>query len=71
MKAKLTQSATGASGGEGARNHIQVIANSGIASVLILLHYWQLKKEGRLESKGLCFNRNKSDVLVVGIVAYA
>lgn len=69
VKAKLTQSATGSSGGEGARNHIQVIANSGVASVLILLHYWQLKKEGRLEGKGLCFQKN-SDVLVVGIVAY-
>ena len=69
MKAKLTQSASGASGGEGPRNHIQVIANSGVASVLILLHYWQLKKEGRLESGGLCFHK-KSDVLVVGIVAY-
>ncbi|KAJ4990015.1 Transmembrane protein 19 [Stagonosporopsis vannaccii] len=69
VKAKLTQSAAGASGGEGARNHIQVIANSGVASVLILLHFWQLKREGRLESKELCFQRNKSDVLVVGIVA--
>ncbi|OSS45721.1 hypothetical protein B5807_09743 [Epicoccum nigrum] len=68
VKAKLTQSANGASGGEGPRNHIQVIANSGVASVLILLHYWQLKKEGRLESKELCFQK-KSDVLVVGIVA--
>lgn len=70
MKARLTQSATGASGGEGARNHIQVIANSGVASVLILLHYWQLRKEGRHESRNLCFQRSKSDVLVVGIVAY-
>ena len=69
MKAKLTQSASGASGGEGPRNHIQVIANSGVASVLILLHYWQLKNEGRLESEALCFQK-KSDVLVVGVVAY-
>ncbi|KAJ4352890.1 hypothetical protein N0V95_003865 [Ascochyta clinopodiicola] len=67
-KAKLTQSANGASGGEGSRNHIQVIANSGVASVLILLHLWQLKKEGRYESGDLCFHK-KSDVLVVGIVA--
>ncbi|KAH6615235.1 integral membrane protein DUF92-domain-containing protein [Boeremia exigua] len=68
VKAKLTQSATGASGGEGTRNHVQVIANSGIASVLILLHYWQLKKEGRFESKDLCFHK-RSDILVVGIIA--
>ncbi|KAF9695903.1 hypothetical protein EKO04_005897 [Ascochyta lentis] len=67
-KAKLTQSANGASGGEGSRNHIQVIANSGVASVLILLHILQLKKEGRYESGDLCFHK-KSDVLVVGIVA--
>jgi uncharacterized protein (TIGR00297 family) len=68
VKAKLTQSANGASGGEGARNHIQVIANSGVASVLILLHLWQLKKEERFENRDLCFHK-KSDILVVGIVA--
>lgn len=68
IKAKLTQSATGASGGEGARNHIQVVANSGIASVLILLHLWQLRKDGRYEDEGLCWTGN-SDVLVTGIVA--
>jgi uncharacterized membrane protein len=70
IKAKLTQSANGASGGEGARSHVQVIANSGIASVLILLHFWELKKSGRYDySKNLCWNR-RSDALVVGIVAY-
>lgn len=69
MKAKLTQSATGAPGGEGSRNHVQVIANSGIASVLILLHFWELKRSGRYDySKDLCWNR-RSDALVVGIVA--
>ncbi|PVI02083.1 UMP1-domain-containing protein [Periconia macrospinosa] len=65
-KAKLTQSATGASGGEGPRNHIQVLANSVVASVLILLHAWQLKKEGSRDDT--CWPRG-SDVLVVGIVA--
>ncbi|EUC28968.1 hypothetical protein COCCADRAFT_29889 [Bipolaris zeicola 26-R-13] len=68
IKAKLTQSATGASGGEGARNHIQVVANSGVASVLILLHLWQLRKDGRYEDEGRCWTGN-SDVLVTGIVA--
>ncbi|KAJ4367646.1 hypothetical protein N0V83_007231 [Neocucurbitaria cava] len=68
IKAKLTQSATGAAGGEGSRNHIQVIANSGIASVLILLHYLQLRKEGRYDKEDLCWSRG-SDALVVGIVA--
>lgn len=70
IKAKLTQSATGASGGEGARNHIQVIANSGVASVLILLHYWHLNKSGRYDySADLCWER-RNDALVVGIVAW-
>jgi hypothetical protein len=70
IKAKLTQSANGASGGEGSRNHIQVIANSGVASVLILLHYWHLKQSGRYDySRNLCWER-RSDVLVIGIVAY-
>jgi hypothetical protein len=68
IKAKLTQSATGASGGEGTRNHVQVIANSGVASVLILLHLWQLKEEGRYVEQDLCWHRG-SDALVVGIVA--
>ncbi|KAI8941333.1 hypothetical protein NX059_002560 [Plenodomus lindquistii] len=68
IKARLTQSAAGASGGEGSRNHIQVIANSGIASVLILLHLWQIKQEGRYDEKGLCWHRG-TDVLIVGAVA--
>lgn len=68
IKAKLTQSATGASGGEGTRNHVQVIANSGVASVLILLHLWQLKEEGRYVDQDLCWHRG-NDALVVGIVA--
>ncbi|KAF2131710.1 UMP1-domain-containing protein [Dothidotthia symphoricarpi CBS 119687] len=67
VKANLTQSANGASGGEGPRNHVQVIANSGVASVLILMHMWQLKKEERLEQT-ICWLKG-SDVLVVGIVA--
>ncbi|KAL6155469.1 hypothetical protein ACJQWK_05054 [Exserohilum turcicum] len=68
VKAKLTQSATGASGGEGARNHVQVFANSGIASVLILIHLWQLKNEGRYEDENLCWS-GRNDVVVIGIVA--
>ncbi|KAL5391938.1 hypothetical protein PMIN06_011056 [Paraphaeosphaeria minitans] len=68
IKAKLTQSADGAAGGEGPRNHIQVLANSLMASILILLHAWQLKKEGTYAKDDLCWRRG-SDVLVVGIVA--
>ncbi|KAF2447767.1 hypothetical protein P171DRAFT_429384 [Karstenula rhodostoma CBS 690.94] len=68
IKAKLTQSADGAAGGEGPRNHIQVLANSLTASILIMLHAWQLKKEGTYAKDDLCWRRG-SDVLVVGIVA--
>lgn len=38
-KAKLTLSSSGASGGEGPRTHIQVLANSACASFLCLLEY--------------------------------
>lgn len=41
-KAHLTQSASGGTGGEGARRSAQVFANSGFACVLILLHAWLL-----------------------------
>ncbi|KAF2018616.1 UMP1-domain-containing protein [Aaosphaeria arxii CBS 175.79] len=68
VKATLTQSATGASGGEGPRNHIQVLANSLIASVLILLHTWQLHKEGTYWNEDLCW-KSGGDVIVIGIVA--
>jgi uncharacterized membrane protein len=38
VKSRLTLSSTG---GEGARTHIQVLANSGVASVLVLLQLWR------------------------------
>ncbi|KAF2217117.1 hypothetical protein CERZMDRAFT_32116 [Cercospora zeae-maydis SCOH1-5] len=41
-KAHLTQSATGGTGGEGARSAIQVVANSGWASLLIAIHAYLL-----------------------------
>ncbi|KAF2869742.1 integral membrane protein DUF92-domain-containing protein [Massariosphaeria phaeospora] len=68
IKAKLTQSATGATGGEGARNHVQVLANSLTASILILLDTWKLAREGSYSNEDSCWRRG-SDVLVVGIVA--
>lgn len=37
-KARLTESSDGSSGGEGPRNWMQVVANGGIASLLIALH---------------------------------
>ncbi|KAF2691163.1 hypothetical protein K458DRAFT_327346 [Lentithecium fluviatile CBS 122367] len=68
IKARLTQSASGATGGEGSRTHVQVLANSLTASVLILLHAWKLRKERSNSKEDLCWPRD-SDVLVVGIVA--
>ncbi|KAJ4301874.1 hypothetical protein N0V90_003970 [Kalmusia sp. IMI 367209] len=68
IKAKLTQSANGAAGGKGPRTHVQVLANSLTASILILLHAWQLHKEGTYAKDDRCW-RQGSDVLVMGIVA--
>lgn len=67
IKAKKTLSATGAEGGEGTRNHIQVLANSGVATVLSIAHASVL---GRT-SAGSCFSFGQSaaDILMVGIVA--
>ncbi|KAL2003229.1 hypothetical protein VTN02DRAFT_4636 [Thermoascus thermophilus] len=69
VKAHLTMSATGAAGGEGARTHVQVLANSIVASVLILLHTKLLL--GRREEEQ-CFSRggDVGDLLTVGIVAH-
>ncbi|KAJ5246406.1 hypothetical protein N7468_001389 [Penicillium chermesinum] len=66
IKARLTLSATGAEGGEGARNHIQVLANSLVATLLIIAHAVVLYR-----SPGdRCFSLgdNAADVLMVGIV---
>ncbi|QDS74156.1 hypothetical protein FKW77_001526 [Venturia effusa] len=72
VKAHLTHSSSGSPGGEGPRSYIQVLANSGVASVLILLHAWSLYKDnGKFDDH--CFRRGAwprtSDVLVAGIVA--
>jgi hypothetical protein len=66
----LTLSATGAEGGEGPRNHIQVLANSIVATVLSVAHAIVLAKTTGAES---CFSlgQNAADILMVGIVAYA
>ncbi|KAL4806277.1 integral membrane protein DUF92-domain-containing protein [Aspergillus unguis] len=69
IKAQLTLSATGSHGGEGARTHIQVLANSIVASVLCLAHAWALKNKSS-DGNG-CFSTGRSadDLLVVGIIA--
>ncbi|OMP88083.1 Transmembrane protein 19 [Diplodia seriata] len=66
VKARLTQSSSGASGGEGARTHVQVLANSLVASALILLHTWQLSHSA--PSSADCW-APASHLPVVGIVA--
>ncbi|KAF2145624.1 uncharacterized protein K452DRAFT_283977 [Aplosporella prunicola CBS 121167] len=68
VKARLTHSSSGSPGGEGPRTHIQVLANSAVASVLILLHAWQLSREPDPVTAAQCWPRG-SDVLIVGIVA--
>lgn len=66
VKARLTQSSSGASGGEGARTHVQVLANSLVASALILLHTWQLSRSAQSDTE--CW-APASHLPVVGIVA--
>ncbi|KAH8676895.1 integral membrane protein DUF92-domain-containing protein [Tricladium varicosporioides] len=73
VKAKLTMSASGHSGGEGARTHVQVLANSIVASILTLLHAYQLRQrvQGKIPTHGSdegCFAW-PGDLLVVGIIA--
>jgi uncharacterized membrane protein len=65
----LTLSATGTEGGEGPRNHIQVLANSIVGTVLSIVHAIVLAKSTGTES---CFSlgQNAADILIVGIVAY-
>lgn len=75
VKAGLTLSAQGSSGGEGPRTHVQVLANSLVASVLSLLHAYQLHQRrealraGGLPDGTLCFSWGRGDLLVLGIVA--
>ncbi|EAW14422.1 DUF92 domain-containing protein [Aspergillus clavatus NRRL 1] len=73
IKAHLTLSATGAEGGEGQRTHIQVLANSLVATVLILAHARALvvSDPASTTTSEPCFSipGRAADVLVVGIVA--
>jgi hypothetical protein len=64
-------SASGAAGGESARTHVQVLANSIVASVLVLLHMWLLSLQPSSSPTSDCFSygADVSDLLVVGIVA--
>ncbi len=75
VKAGLTVSATGSSGGEGPRTHVQVLANSLMASILTLLHAYQLRRRrdavavaGEPPQGTFCYSWG-GDLLVVGIIA--
>ncbi|KAM3503482.1 hypothetical protein MY11210_008696 [Beauveria gryllotalpidicola] len=76
IKAKLTLSATGASGAEGPRTHVQVFANSLVASVFSILHARQLRQRAAAYADPIAANPSGSmcysyggDLLVVGIIA--
>ncbi|KAF4595149.1 DUF92 domain protein [Ophiocordyceps camponoti-floridani] len=76
VKATLTQTSSGSSGGEGPRTHVQVFANSLMASMLSLMHAYQLRSrqaafadaDGRNPQGTKCFSWG-GDVLVIGIIA--
>ncbi|KAK6440752.1 hypothetical protein LTR95_003027 [Oleoguttula sp. CCFEE 5521] len=51
-KARLTQSSTGSSGGEGARSAVQVFCNAGGACVLIVLHAWLASSSPFMSQRG-------------------
>ncbi|PGH07022.1 hypothetical protein GX51_02062 [Blastomyces parvus] len=67
VKSRLTVSSAGSAGGEGPRTHVQVLANSAVASFLILLDLRRLRKENQPVSD--CFPYG-GDLFMVGIVAH-
>ena len=76
VKTRLTASATGHPAGEGARTHIQVLANSVVASILILFHIRQLDSAGSnneelcsIVGSTKCGFAAYADPLIAGIVA--
>ncbi|KOS21566.1 Transmembrane protein 19 [Escovopsis weberi] len=68
VKATLTMHSAGSSGGEGPRTHIQVLANSLVASVLSVLHAYQLSARASKSHDPTCYPWG-GDLLVVGIIA--
>ncbi|KHJ33030.1 putative integral membrane protein duf92 [Erysiphe necator] len=64
LKSKLTIQASGDVGKESSRTHVQVFANSGVASVLSILHTYVLKQRG----ENMCHPWPGS-LLFIGIVA--
>ncbi|EEH47302.2 uncharacterized protein PADG_03400 [Paracoccidioides brasiliensis Pb18] len=66
VKSRLTISSSGSVGGEAPRTHVQVLANSVVASILIFLDTRRLYQLGQVESH--CFP-SRGDILMIGVVA--
>ncbi|EXJ84856.1 hypothetical protein A1O3_05531 [Capronia epimyces CBS 606.96] len=72
VKATLTLSSGGHSGGEGARTSIQVFANSGCASILVLLHVWLYGYGRSVNQTRACFGAEDTkiaDLLLLGVMS--
>ncbi|KIW63998.1 hypothetical protein PV04_08958 [Phialophora macrospora] len=71
VKATLTMSSNGSSGGDGPRTSIQVLANSGCASILCAVHVWLYGIGNTAPS--WCYGASKEDhlrdILLLGIMA--
>ena len=70
VKAKLTHSSTGGSGDPTPRTHVQVLANSAVASVLIAAHWWSLRGRAQKgEMRHACWPWGaEADLAVVGVL---
>ncbi|CAK7264670.1 hypothetical protein SEPCBS57363_001200 [Sporothrix epigloea] len=73
VKAQLTIPAQGptADGGEGPRTHVQVLANSAVASVLTLLHAYQLHQRKQVLLGLQAGNTTTADLMNLGSLCYA
>jgi uncharacterized membrane protein len=74
VKKTLTLSSSGSSGGEGPRTSIQVLANSGCASILCLVHVWLygVNNSRAPNGTGWCFagpGAKTPDLILLGIMA--
>ncbi|KAJ9635718.1 uncharacterized protein PV06_08858 [Exophiala oligosperma] len=70
IKATLTQSSSGSSGGEGPRTSVQVFANSGAATLLVLVHIYLYGLSPT--ATGTCFSSSSSivpDLILLGIMS--
>ena len=63
-KAKLTLSSSGSSGGEGPRTHVQVLANSGVVTLLCLLEFFTRQRDA--ESAACFALRTGTPAMVAG-----